>query len=536
MTRTKAVFDWFSIGPAAAGRGYGLRSWSEGLQLDAGEKEVADKLRLAVSSWSARPGATGAAALIPPVGDQDGRWVLLFATLGKAASMGSQADATCVLISREQMHDLDWRPHGLLPALTGFKPREGQGPVELALAPPASERFPDLGEALAWADLAVIAPPGVDGLTLALTVIESIEPPAQRERLRGWCAGGLIAGSGSLEARRAYGLLALPQEEIATTGWEGQIATSDGEGFTLSGASEAPASWVAWKLWRTALAKAGRAGQHLAQTPWRADYGLTAPTLALTDLVKAAAHGEQAGGLEVLAAAAVTAQTLRDAHADDPTFAPIAAAMDKAVATAALEPDFLDAGRATAWLLGLLRTVYPHLTAKPGPVVRRAIAAGVLARLDATDIRKLVPLGLLDELADAVTAQLPSLAQDLRVLLLKLAVSERIVASPRARRLLADLLMSLSSEPGLTPGDLKRAYEEAVGLLRDSAPPTERLGLLAPVLATSTSKAMKAAELETLAILVEDDGALAQDDRAGVWPGDDLFVEIFTRAVDGARR
>lgn len=536
MTAAKFTFDWYSIGPASGGRGYGLRSWSEGLRLDAAEKEIADKLRLAVSSWSARPSATVAAALIPPGGEGRGRSVLLFATQGAAGAMGSQATANCLLIGPEQIRDFDWRPHGLLPALAQFSPKSGQGPVEVALAPPTTERLPELGAALAWSDLAIVASTGMDGLALALTALDSIDPAAQRERLRGWCAGGLIAGSGPLEARRAYGLLALPEEEIAVVGWVGPTASPSGQGFVLSEEVAPPAPWQAWNLWRSALEKAGRAGKQLAQTPWRAEYAQMTTVVALAEILADGVHGRQAGGLEALAIAASTCKILTSEHEGDARWTKTLGAMDKAVAQVALGAEFKDAGRAAAWLLGLLRTVYPNLRSEPGPAIRRAVEGGVLARLDAAEIQQLVPLGLLEDFADAVALQIPALELDLRLLLLKAAVSDQVTGSRPARQLMADLLMSLSSAPMPASGDLAAVYEKAVQLLREASPAAERPALIAPILTNGDSPMGLSEEARTLAAIIEADLSLSQEERAVVWPGEDLFVDTFTRAVDRAAR
>ncbi len=536
MSQPKMGFDWFSIGPAYEGRGYGVRSWSKDLKFSDSEKKIADKLRLAVASWSARAGATVAAALIPPGDDRAGRSVLLLATQGQAAALGTQADAVCVLISSEQMRELDWRPHGLIPDLTQFKPTSGDGPVKLALAPASSERVPVLGDALAWDDLAAVAPAGLNGLAFAMAVIESIDPSAQRERLRGWCAGGLISGSESLDARHAYGFLALPEAEISLAGWSGLTASERDRSYRLSGDVTPPASWAAWRLLRSALVTSGRAGARLSEAPWHAEYGRMEPLAALTGLIREAVRNDEGGGLEILAAAAIGVESLRSDPGAAGTQKTVIAAMERAVVTVALEPDYKDPRPAMAWLLGLLRTVYPHLKAEPGPVVRRAIDAGVLAQLTASDIEKLVPLGLLDELADAVAGQLGSLSQDLRILLLKLSVSDKIVGSPRARRLLAMLLESVSSEPITAKGDVGRAVQEAIRLLREAAPPVERPALLAATVGIFPSKTITTEDLLTLATLVEDDATMSEQERAAAWPGDEFLARTLERAVGGASR
>ncbi len=172
---------------------------------------VAGALPLALSAWS-RHGEAGCVAAVP-LGDDDAAPLLVMrvAMLG-FTDIGRLVYANAVLVDAAALTALDHASERLLDVIPvpDGSVHFGQTALtvdEASLRSGSSDEWPGLG--IGWQNRCVLVDSADDAQAALLSALASIDPPAQRQRIRGWASSGGFTRVGGFDPAVAFQLVAM---------------------------------------------------------------------------------------------------------------------------------------------------------------------------------------------------------------------------------------------------------------------------------------------------------------------------------------
>ncbi|MCU0884352.1 MAG: hypothetical protein MUC44_05285 [Beijerinckiaceae bacterium] len=235
------------MGPRSSGRGYQILTETGVPLLSAQARDLLDSLPLALAGW-ADTGEESFLACIPLTDDASPTLLIHGRYLGEAVA-GSVAYANAVLVDQ-------LLPHPQLAELAHAIPTP-DGSLAFALAPTASG--PDNlalqgdwdGFGLAWTDRILFIPVDAAPWPWLRSALHAIDPPEQRNRVRGWATSLGLPSTGSFVPARCFNLVVTAPAQVPP-GWPHVPAEATDRGF--AGAYITPPA--AWRLWRDLVAHA----------------------------------------------------------------------------------------------------------------------------------------------------------------------------------------------------------------------------------------------------------------------------------------
>ncbi len=315
-------------------------------------QSVAGALPLALSAWS-RHGEPGCVAAVP-LGDGDAPVLLMRVAMLGFTDIGRLVYANAVLVDAATLAALDHASERLLdviPAPDGTA-TFGQMPLTIdadALAIGAVDAWPGLG--LGWQDRCILVDDAADAEAALRSALASIDPPEQKQRVRGWASsggftrvGGFDPGAAFQAVTMAEGSHPLPAAKLpyraAQSGFSGDPAV-------------VPASYLRWQELTGLFGYRSSGAAHSADVPgwlrWRFSDSMTgadaviervllgaAATLAGPDIVRLLAVLVASGNDGLADPARALFWQLIDRQADDAAAAyyPAALATDHTDAVA----------------------------------------------------------------------------------------------------------------------------------------------------------------------------------------------------------
>lgn len=235
------------MGPRSSGRGYQILAETGLPPLSAQARDLLDSLPLALAGWADTSEESFLACI--PLADAATPILLMRGHYLGEAVAGSVAYANAVLVDQ-------LLPHPQLAELARAIPTP-DGSLAFALSPSPSEHGSLVaqgdwdGFGLAWADRILFTPVDAAPWPWLLSALHAIEPPQQRNRVRGWATSLGLPSTGSFVPARCFNLVVTAPAQVPP-GWPHVPAQATEQGF--AGARITPPA--AWRLWQELVAQA----------------------------------------------------------------------------------------------------------------------------------------------------------------------------------------------------------------------------------------------------------------------------------------
>lgn len=175
-------------------------------------QSVAGALPLALSAWS-RHGEPGCVAAVP-LGDGDAPVLLMRVAMLGFTDIGRLVFAHAVLADAATLAALDFGSEKLLDVIPvpDGNALFGQTPLTIdvdVLSSGTVEPWPGLG--LGWQDRCILVESAADAEAALRSALASIDPPEQRQRVRGWASSGGFTRVGGFDPGAAFQALAIAE-------------------------------------------------------------------------------------------------------------------------------------------------------------------------------------------------------------------------------------------------------------------------------------------------------------------------------------
>lgn len=288
------LFPTAVIGPKAQGRNYGLRRYAGPRLTSESQARLAD-FALSLAGW-AMLRRQRFVAMLPMTADGSSFAVARARHLGEG-ELGPEAVAHLLIVDAALLEALEWASPRLLRLLP--EPADATfGLAPLAVSPLSLAHAvgrPMTAPHVAWSDT-VVDVGDEDPEAVLASLVEGIEPAAQRARLTGWASTSLIAPAGDLDPARAFKLVTHASAESPTA------FQASHELVSLKTTAEPPLAWKAW-LKLAAIAEREPAAAALRSAQWSQDKArLPADNVMFEEIASACATLTPAAMVDLLRA------------------------------------------------------------------------------------------------------------------------------------------------------------------------------------------------------------------------------------------
>jgi hypothetical protein len=439
------------VGPRARGRGYGVLRQSENVRLTPAAEARLNDFALALAGWADRR-LEGFVALFPLASDVS---ALVRARYFGEAELGSVALATVVLLDPALLKALDGRAHRLLPNVPEPDAKTtGADPMPVEAPASAPEPHPLTGALdLAWRDRTVDAGECAPEAVLT-SLLETIDPAAQRHRITGWVTTGSLPHAGEFQPAQLFNLVVhAPADALALKAFSHPSAQVRG-GAISAEIGPPPDPWTLWAAFKALRTGDAAADVALDAARWDPRYASLAPgAVVAIGALETCLSLTPAQRLSLITAMAKASAT-RDGLVGEGLARGLAETLERLAAGSA-SPEV-----AAYYIGGVLAAIDPERLGAAHGLGSVAALPGVLAWIEPHQAAALTRLGLVSALGARLLNDATAIANVREATLQALLAPALAAASEPSGRALATAVLAQSAEEHADP-----ALEQALSTL-----------------------------------------------------------------------